>query len=474
MCIRDRARSYGAAVYGIDVAISFTACNVSNHRAALVVHVCTSFDCSTITISDSIFSYNQVHYGAVLSGTDIVLNIQRSSLHNNKNMNYRYGGIIHASSESHTCKMSMAIYESNFERNAAYDGGAAVYSTSTNVTIVDSNFLRHYVEQYYYTPNRAALYLTGSIITIMHCIFSNNIAFHGGSALYISTNRATIQNSTFHNNVAISGLSGAIYIHVSDLNITQCIFTDNLAIESGGAMYINANTNDTINIRNSHFSNNMAFENGGAIYIHGNGYNFTCSIDNSNFGYNAAARHGGVIYTTMATVTVNESTFTCNTANLKGNLAYAMDSTNITMANSIWNDDVGVAHKTIYADVTSNVTTRDVGVSISSCDPCQISVYSTTANPVVLTTEKLTPAIPNNYFITTQITSGTTDPVVQAQTTMALNVTHSDTSAISTTNIVVILVVIPCFLALLIASICLLYTSPSPRDATLSRMPSSA
>ena len=244
----NSARSYGAAVYGIDVAISFTACNVSNHRAALVVHVCTSFDCSTITISDSIFSYNQVHYGAVLSGTDIVLNIQRSSLHNNKNMNYRYGGIIHASSESHTCKMSMAIYESNFERNAAYDGGAAVYSTSTNVTIVDSNFLRHYVEQYYYTPNRAALYLTGSIIIIKHCIFSNNIAFRGGSALYISTNRATIQKSTFHNNIAISGFSGAIYIYVTDLNMTQCIFKDNLAIESGGAMYINADTNDTINI----------------------------------------------------------------------------------------------------------------------------------------------------------------------------------------------------------------------------------
>ena len=29
-------------------------------------------------------------------------------------------------------------------------------------------------------------------------------------------------------------------------------------------------------------------------------------------------------------------------------------------------------------------------------------------------------------------------------------------------------------LALIVVSICLLYTSPSPRDATLSRMPSSA
>ena len=382
----------------------------------------------------------------MLSGTDIVLNIQRSSLHNNKNMNYRYGGIIHASSESHTCKMSMAIYESNFERNAAYDGGAAVYSTSTNVTIVDSNFLRHYVEQYYYTPNGAALYLTGSIIIIKHCIFSNNIAFRGGSALYISTNRATIQKSTFHNNIAISGFGGAIYIYVNDLNMTQCIFKDNLAIESGGAMYINADTNDTINITFQiiwHLKMEEPFTSMGMDTI-SHAVLTTCS----NFG--------GVIYTTMATVTVNEGTFTCNTANLKGSLAYAMDSTNITIASSIWTDDVGVAHKAIYADVTSNVTTslRDLGVSTSSCDPCQISVYSTTANPVVLTTEKLTPAIPNNYSITTtRITSGATDPVVQTQTTIALNETHSDTAAISTTNIVVISVVIPCFLALLIASI---------------------
>ena len=341
----------------------------------------------------------------------------------------------------------MSIYESNFERNVAhYGGGAAVHSSSTNITIVDSKFLHHYIDYSYYGTNGAALYLTGSVITIMHCVFSNNIAFYGGSALYISTNRATIQKSTFHNNIAISGFSGAIYIYVTDLNMTQCIFKDNLAIESGGAMYINADTNDTINITFQiiwHLKMEEPFTSMGMDTI-----SYAVLTTCSNFG--------GVIYTTMATVTVNEGTFTCNTANLKGSFAYAMDSTNITIASSIWTDDVGVAHKAIYADVTSNVTTslRDLGVSTSSCDPCQISVYSTTANPVVLTTEILTPAIPNNYSITTtQITSGTTDPVVQTQTTMAHNETHSDTAAISTTNIVVISVVIPCFLALLIASI---------------------
>ena len=450
----NSARRFGAALYGIDVVVSFTACNVSNHRTAPVVYASTSFNCSTITIIDSIFSYNSDgSYGAVLSGNDIVLTIEKSTFHNNKD------GIVHTVSGSHTCSMSLSIYKSTFERNVARFNAAAIYSTSTNATIVESKFNHHYVKQGYYDYDAqgSVLHLTGSAITITHCVFSNNIALHGGSAIYINTNRANIQKSIFHHNYAISGSGGAIYMHTPyygqsvDLLITQCTFTENLA-EFGGAVYMTVGNNiyDAITIRDSQFSNNMALENGGAIYVHGNGYNLMCNIDNNTLGYNGAGKEGGVVYVNMATVAFNKTTFICNTANVRGNLAYATESSSIEIANSIWTDDVGIAH--IYADITSNITTRDLlGVSVSTCDPCQ-SRFDATTNPAVPTIEKVT-SIHNDYSTTTQITSGTTDQAVLIQTTMAFNVTHSDTSAISTTNIVVILVVIPCFLALLIASV---------------------
>ena len=59
--------------------------------------------------------------------------------------------------------------------------------------------------------------------------------------------------------------------------------------------------------------------------------------------------------------------------------------------------------------------------------------------------------------------------------TIILKILESDPQLLVAASVVlVILIVIGVFFVKTLKKLCLLYTSPSPRDATLSRMPSSA
>ncbi|KZX14527.1 hypothetical protein [Methanobrevibacter filiformis] len=149
-------------------------------------------------------------------------------------------------------------------------------------------------------------------LTLVNLTFVNgnvNGSDGNGSALYIINANTTISNSEFINNSANFG--GAIYNNDTSNNfkIIDSNFTSNLAINNGGAIYLNGPKSS--NILNSTFINlifnNNSATNGGAIYNNVSNFNLT----NSTF-MNNSATNGGAIYNNVSNFNLTNSTFMNN------------------------------------------------------------------------------------------------------------------------------------------------------------------
>lgn len=77
---------------------------------------------------------------------------------------------------------------------------------------------------------------------------------NSGGGLYIQGAAITVSRCTFANNRNDYG--GAMYINVSPMTISDCVFMDNVATQNGGALYLQWNSNATVN--NCVFANNAS------------------------------------------------------------------------------------------------------------------------------------------------------------------------------------------------------------------------
>jgi len=129
-------------------------------------------------------------------------------------------------------------------------------------------------------------------LSIDSCVFTNNSAQQSGGAIYnVQGTIEAITNSTFSGNTADSNDGGAIYNFQGTIEaITNSTFSGNSAAQNGGAIY---NFQGTIEaITNSTFSGNSAAQNGGAISNDGGTID---EISNSTFNNNNSTNTGGAI-----------------------------------------------------------------------------------------------------------------------------------------------------------------------------------
>lgn len=97
----------------------------------------------------------------------------------------------------------------------------------------------------------------------------------GGALSVTRFDKLGLTNCTFYSNSVHNFTSppggGAIFINHSSINIVNCIINNNYCtyVNSGGAIFIEANNLKTINIINCNIANNRAAGNGGAIYARG-------------------------------------------------------------------------------------------------------------------------------------------------------------------------------------------------------------
>ena len=128
-----------------------------------------------------------------------------------------------------------------------------------------------------------------------------------------TSNRA---NGTAPGTYGDSGMGGAVIWTGSHGLVDDCIFEENHAANSGGAVYLrdlDSGNCDNTTFSNSKFFNNTAGVNGGAIEWNKGATNG--KIENSVFEDNSAKANGGAVFWYGEKGTIQSSNFTGNRAN---------------------------------------------------------------------------------------------------------------------------------------------------------------
>ena len=234
--------------------------------------------------------------------------------------------------------------------------GAAVYSFANELILdkvtVDNNNASSFliqskgkltVKNSYIANSKAGdvIRQTGNgDILIQNSVFEENIATNTSDIAVINLGTAAgnlvIEDSKFINNTARQGVIKGNYNY--NFEVTGTEFSDNTNTASyGGAIYTSAGTLD---ITDCVFANNKAARSGGAIYV---GYRSTATIDKSIFVDNTANTmndeyYGDAIYDGNK-LTVSNSVLLTNSNNY---LIYSDGEDNIPLAQNCWwgtNDD---------------------------------------------------------------------------------------------------------------------------------------
>lgn len=105
-----------------------------------------------------------------------------------------------------------------------------------------------------------AIYCEDASPAIKNCKFINNNSHDKGGAICCYNSTSNISNCTFEYSNSVNG--GAIYNHISNIIVRNCLFNQNFAAERGGAMFNSFGIPAAINCT---FYNNQALVAGGAI-----------------------------------------------------------------------------------------------------------------------------------------------------------------------------------------------------------------
>ena len=201
----------------------------------------------------------------------------------------------------------------NFKHNGCFSG---ITLRNTTALIVNSSFTN-------IISNNSLIKAIDSFVTFKECIFSNISSrlgmfslsssiigffnkpnaihselngFNLGS-VYLHSTEGILQTCTFHNNTINGqyGIGGALYISNSNITVLQCLFKENTATFSGGAIIMLKTRGSFVNCtfeRNSAKGLPDKKTAGGAISSHDRSY---ITVQQSLFKENTATYSGGAI-----------------------------------------------------------------------------------------------------------------------------------------------------------------------------------
>ena len=199
----------------------------------------------------------------------------------------------------------------------------------------------------------------------------------------------TLSGLTVSNGFNPTGDGGAVSFSGKTLNVNACLFNENIAGWSGGAIF--AFASDRMNVTSSTFVGNFSsgtgsFGGGGAIHIRGpltvtdstftdniasgyggaiNAHNLTAGADSNitdcQFDNNGADAGGGIAAGNFGSITrVTKSTFRHNTStviNSKGGAIFQIDGTlNVVSSTLSANDNYAIATNGGASIITTNIT----------------------------------------------------------------------------------------------------------------------
>ncbi len=176
-------------------------------------------------------------------------------------------------------------------QNSSSVGGGAVASNGP-ITLTSCLFSSNRT-----ASGGGAIYATSAtaVTTISGCTFTQNSATLDGGAMF--ANRISITGSSFTSNTS-SRHGGAIFTTLGGSISGNCVFTDNLAANTGGAIRSDV-TGETLTVENSSFTGNSAGSSAGALFAR------RLALTNTDFVGNqtTAGRGGAVEFSEQSTIT---------------------------------------------------------------------------------------------------------------------------------------------------------------------------
>ena len=345
-------------------------------------------EASNVTVDGNTFTNNSAIFaGAAINVNNVTFTVIDSIFSSNRAL---IGAAISAYSSP-----SILIIASSFADNAASSfipgravGGALSIELCTTTSILNSSFHNNRASGGGAIWNRE-----GNEFFIADCLFSSNTAslLSGGAIRALNTPYINVVRSTFDSNVA--GTWGGV-ISTTTLKIfkqfplqlilsTNCNFINNRAGESGGAIYVDVNTNLTASVSNGYFKNNTASNGTGGVMFY-DGWNTNISLDDSTFEYNSATSCG-VLDTNdfhHHSVGIFSSMFSYNIATIGGGVVCANDAS-ISVEDSTFSHNSAVLHAGVmYVDNSILKVERSVFVN-NSADSDGGVVYANSTNYTV-------------------------------------------------------------------------------------------
>ena len=210
--------------------------------------------------------------------------------------------------------------------------GGAIYcvNDNNNAYLTNCTFIDNYAKC------GGAIYLSGGNLEITDCAFINNTALNYGGAIaceskYSRNSKITIKRCEFINDVSLDDAGGAVYIKSTtfigeDLNVSSCRGT------FGGAFALLQSNNE---LNNVYAFNNIALYDGGFIYqIYGN-----LTISDSRLLKNHARNGGGLFVDNSSSLDASNIIFVDNSADMAAGAFYSLVNshssfTNLTFINN--------------------------------------------------------------------------------------------------------------------------------------------
>ena len=189
-------------------------------------------------------------------------------------------------------------------------------------------------------------------LTIEDCVFSNSIAADDGGAIFADGGELTISGTTFEGNEA-KGDGGAIFMELGSspgtLKITDSRFTRNTSGKDGGAIDV-ASIDGPTTIERTTIADNTAAANGGGIRF-GTGSDLTVRASTLS-GNKATGSGGGMSVSASGPFVLENSTISGNTASTTGGGIASLNFYDqpVTFSNSTIAGNSGAVGGGVYRD----------------------------------------------------------------------------------------------------------------------------
>jgi predicted outer membrane repeat protein len=147
-----------------------------------------------------------------------------------------------------------------------------------------------------------------------------------GAGFYCVAGAPSVAGSRFTLNRAVSG--GAMYVEDADPAVSACCFTENLALEDGGALSLMSSTST---LAGCEFTGNIAQIGGAAMARESSELSISdCLFQSNDATETAGYSAGGALYIFHSAATLTSCTFTFNTSAGSGGAVTARDEASLT------------------------------------------------------------------------------------------------------------------------------------------------